>query len=284
MGALFGPRWRLTVGSLDVSDLDLAFHVERQLGHSPGTAVVKVWNLHDTSPIRVGETLALRAGFEDDGDPPPTIFVGDVRHADTREDKGHASDLVTEIHARDGGEQYFLARAARSYAPGTAIATAIRDLADDLGVGLGNLGQTVFAMRNGATSFPDGWAFQGPARSGLNTLLRACGLRWSIQHGALQILPRGRGAPGEIVLLTPDSGLIEAAPEEASNNPRTAARNRGKVKARCLLQGGLEPGRSVRIENRTLSGEYVIHKLTVEGDTTGDTWECELECRAPVIG
>lgn len=278
MASLINPRWRLTVGTLDVSEHDIAFRVERSLGHSPGTAEIKIWNLADPSPIRRGQTVALRAGFEGDGDPPPTIFVGDVREAVTREDD---QDIETTITARDGGELYFLARSSRSYAPGTPVSTAVHDLAEDLGVGLGNLGSHTFRLRNGADTFPDGWAFSGTARAGLDTLVRGCGLRWSIQHGALQVIARGRSLTEQVVYLSPSTGLIEANPAEATGEH--AARSRGKITARCLLQPGLEPGRRVHVSGRQVEGEFAIHKLVVTGDTSGSSWECELECRAPVV-
>lgn len=275
--ALFGRTWALSVGELDVSELDLSFSIEKSTKREPNTCEVRVHNLSPDSRAEIegarGPRVVLRAGFEDDGDPPPVLFSGDARLQWTERD---GTDFVTHVQARDGGRAYAEARVSRAYGPGVAVRDVLADAVDALEIGRGNLGEfSTAALRTGATRFEDGYVVDGPARGVINTILRGAGLRWSVQNGALQIMRIGQALQTEAVVLSPDSGLVESPTRVREGTER------GKVTARCLLQPGLDPGRRVVLESRVISGEYEVRKVTYSGDTKGNDWHATLEMRPP---
>lgn len=270
MGRLFDRRWRVTAAGVDVSDLDLDFDTFRSTKREPNAGNVTIYNLGPTlrAQVHEGGELQIRAGYVDDGDPPPLLFVGDIRRAWTeRSDQTFA----TRVEARDGGTAYYQARISRSYAPGTAVSTALQDAVSAMGIGEGNLSEfaDAYRLRNGSAVFASGYAMSGPVRRALNDLVRGAGLRWSVQNGALQLQRRGQPLQTRAALLSPSSGLVESP----------SADDKGIVTAVSLLQTGLDPGRRVVLDSSTVSGTYEIIKNETKGSTQGQDWHATLELR-----
>ncbi len=271
----FDRKWFTQVDGLDLSEVDVSFKIERSTARAPGTAEIRLWNLAPTTraAVEAGQVIILRAGYED----PPRLFRGDIRGAYS--ERVGLTDRVTVVSARDGGHAYSTARISRSYAPGTRVATVLRDVVADLDIGEGNLGDFLsgFAFTNSAQTFPDGFVAAGPARRVLDGLLRGAGLRWSVQSGALQIQDRGGAISGRSVLLASDSGLLES-PAWDETGRRTSGR-RGFVTAKSLIQADLEPGRAVRVESEAVTGDFEIRSVTFTGDTRGNDWAADMKLR-----
>lgn len=274
MTRLFGRQWFLSVGSLDLSELDLAFKVERSIRREPNKAEIRVWNLapQTRATVEAGGIVILRAGYED----PPRIFRGDTRAVWTVRD---GPDYITTIQGRDGGRAYAETRIARAYAPGTPVTRIVRDVVSDMGIGEGNLGEfaSSFRMRNGADSFGDGYVAQGPARRVLNDLCRAAGLRWSVQNGALQLMQQGVPLQSRSTVLAADSGLIES-PTWDERGQRSRGR-RGLVTCKTLLQAGIDPGRKVYLESDLVTGDFEVRAQVIVGDTRANDWTSTLTLR-----
>ena len=190
---LYQRTWRVQVGNLDISDLDIAFSVEKSTKREPNTCDLKVWNLSQDNRSKIETeddlTVYLRAGYKSDGDPPPVLFVGDVRRAFSEVD---GVDVVTTLQARDKGRAYQQARLNKSYGPGTSIVQVLRDAVDALGIGRGNLSDFSFSLSNGSQNFNQGYVASGQAHRVVSNLLRGCGYRFSVQNGSLQIMRRGQ--------------------------------------------------------------------------------------------
>jgi hypothetical protein len=275
MTALFGRSWFLSVGSLDIGDLDLSFKIEKSTLREPNTAEIVVYNLSAASRslIEAGGIVQLRAGYGSDC---PILFRGDSRDVWTVPD---AVDSATTITARDGGRAYSEARVSQPYGPGTACTQPLRDAIRVMEIGEGNLSDftAAFALRNGADTFADGYVAHGPAHRVVNDIVRGAGLRWSVQNGSLQILQQGRALQSRSVVLSSDSGMVES-PAWDDRGHRTRGRA-GTVTAKALIQPGLEPGRQVRIESRNITGDFEIRKVTYQGDTRADDWYATIEGR-----
>lgn len=274
MTRLFGRQWYLSVGSLDLSELDISFRVERSIRREPNTAEIRVWNLAPASraTVEAGGIVALRAGYED----PPRIFRGDTRAVWTARE---GPDHITTIQARDGGRAYAETRIARAYAPGTPVTRIVRDVVSDMDIGEGNLGEfsSAFRLRNGTDAFGDGYVAQGPARRVLNDLCRAAGLRWSVQNGALQIMRQGVPLQSRSTVLAADSGLIES-PMWDERGIRSQGR-RGTVTCKSLLQAGIDPGRKVYLESALITGDFEVRAQSIVGDTRANDWTSTLTLR-----
>lgn len=274
MSLLFNRHWRLRVGSVDLSDLDLAFKIERSTHRLPNAAEIRVWNLsrETRAKIEAGAQCVLHAGFED----PPVIFAGDLRYVWTVVE---GVDSVTVITARDGGRAYAESTVSLSYSDGISIATVVRACADAMRIGSGNIGDFTYSLRSGASFFAGGFSAHGPAHRILNDVLRGCGFRWSVQHGALQIQRHGEALQTRAVVLSPSTGLI-GSPSWDERGHHTGGR-RGVVSAKALIRNSLDPGRLVRVESANLTGDFEILKTVYTGNTRADDWYADLELRAP---
>lgn len=270
MARLFGREWYLSVGSLDLTDLDLAFKVTRSVRREPNLAEIRIWNLSPETRAAIDrdQIVVLRAGYED----PPTLFRGEIR--DVRTERDGQADFVTVVQARDGGRAYNDARMSRAYAPGTPALRVLRDAVAALEIGEGNLADfaSAYALRTGSDGFADGYVAAGPARRVLDALARGAGLRWSVQNGALQLMEQGRPLQRRAVVLAADSGLVESPTWNEGRRRRT-------VTAKSLIQPGIEPGRIVVLESALITGDFEVRAIEYVGDTRGNDWIATMELR-----
>lgn len=273
MSRLFGRQWRLTVGTLDLTDLDLSFKVTRSVRREPNRAEIQIYNLSETtrSQVENGGEISLFAGYED----PPQLFRGDSRYVWTVWD---GFDAITTVTARDGGRAYADVQIARSYNPGTLVATVVRDIVDAMGIGRGNLEDFSLTLRDQST-LADGYVAHGRASRVLNDLIRSSGHRWSVQNGSLQIQRQGQALQTRSVVLSADSGLIGVPTWDERGN-RTRGR-RGLLSAVSLIQPGIEPGRQVRVEAGDIEGDFEVRAIEYVGSTFGQEWDAKLTLRRP---
>ena len=268
MTKLYQRQWLVRADGLDLSGLHGEFKVLRSTKMEPNTAEIKIYGLSQSTRSRLEGSrnlpITLGAGYVGDGSP-PILFVGDSRSAKSTRD---GAEIMTTIQARDFGRLYQQARLTRSYGPGTPVVNVLRDLVDAMGVGPGNLTEfsPAFQLRNGMSSFPEGYAITGPVRRSMDTLLRGAGLRWSIQNNALQIQRRGQALQTRAVLLSKTSGLVGSPEKDA----------KGIVTAVSLIQGGLDPGRKIVLESSLVSGDYEIRAAEYVGLIPGNEWYATL--------
>lgn len=265
-------RWRVTIGDLDVTELDLEFDIMRSAKREPNTAEVSIFGLSRSSRSRIEgadpRRLVVRAGYRAQEGALPVLFVGDAPKAVTRLEK---PEIVTTIQARDFGRAYQRARVNQSWSAGTSVTVVLKALVAAMGVGEGNLQEfeQAYALRNNAANFPDGFTASGPVRTALNSIIRGAGLRWSIQNNALQIMRRRTPLQTQAVSLSPASGLI-GSPEKDE---------KGMVSAVALIQPGLDPGRRVFLDSREITGEFEIFKNQTVGQTFGNDWSANLSLK-----
>lgn len=276
---LFNRIWRVTVGTLRVAKpLRVSFEIERTLRAAPNEATVRIWNLTREHQAQIENAtsgqVVIEAGYEEERGL-EQLFRGELFRGRGNEQPAirterDGADRVTLIEARDGGREYQQARIAQSFGPGVSIDTVVRACAAALGLGPGNVEDVSSAAElvAGGSTYPEGTVLNGQASRELTRILRGLGLRWSAQHGALQILRVGEPLQTQAVRLTPSTGLL-GSPEVGT---------RGRVKARSLLNAALWPGRRVVLESERVEGVYVCRNVTYQGDSHGQDWfaECEL--------
>ncbi len=267
---LFKRAWRVSIGTLGVSDLDCSFKVTRTLRSNPNACELTIYNLTSEHRGQITQTkqqyVQLEAGYQEGTS---RIFAGDVRKCEHARD---GQDWVTKIHAGDGERAMQTARISRSFGPDTSVESVVRAVAEALGVGLGNSLEAfrgAFIPRVGL-AFPSGVVLDGNAGREMTTLVRSCGLEWSIQEGVLQVLPRETATSVPAILLTPATGLIGTP---------TVGKDK-MVKARTLIQPGLTPGHRIKIEDTEgPKGLYRIETTEYSGETRGKDWYADLSCK-----
>jgi hypothetical protein len=268
-GRILGRSWRLQVGALDLSGLDMSFTVKRSV-HSerPGTCELKVHNLSETHRAELTTlrrpVVILSAGY---GDAPPLVFRGDARKVTVVRD---APTWTCAVTAGDGEYAIRTARASVSFSEGATLVDAVRSLARSLGVGVGNTEAQLAGLTVGDL-FPEGTVVRGPVARELTRLCESAGLSWSVQEGVLQVLPIGRALSRVAVELAPDSGLV-GSPERGKGSA---------VKCKALLIPDLVPGRLVSLASEVIRGTFRIESAEYTGDTRGNEWYADLTLRSP---
>jgi len=267
---LYDRRWRVQVGELVSESIDIRFKAKRTSAPRPGTLELEVFNFSaahrgEVLAARRGTLVELRAGY---ADACPVVFRGDLRRATEKRD---GTSWITTVTAGDGEYAIRTARASRSFAAETALADVFRALADAMGVGEGNAGEATAGAQLGTVGalFPAGTTLHGLAADELTRLCRGAGLTWSIQEGALQLLPVGTALQRTAVLLASSTGLV-GSPEVGQGR---------SVKARALLIPDLVPGRLVELQSATASGTYRIHSTELSGETRGTDWYVAMNLR-----
>lgn len=269
---LFDRRWRVQVGSLDVSELACSFKIKRSVYARAGTCEITIRNLNEqhrreitTAPRRT-TYVEVQAGYVDGVS---LLFRGDLRKAIPAQD---GTDWTVTVTAGDGEHALRTARVFQSFAQGSSVESALRAIADALGVGVGNAVTALRAARfSDATEWSEGTVLRGLASSELTRLCASAGLSWSVQDGALQVLPLGGALEREAVLLSPSSGLL-AAPEVV---------NRRTIALKTLMIPGLSPGQLVVLDSAIARGTWRVSEIEFAGDTHGPEWGASITAHRP---
>lgn len=270
MAELFERYIAVTVGTRRITGLRMAFKIQKNARHEPNTCELSIWNLSASSRAALAQAnqpTIIEAGYIDQHE---ILFSGDLRKAiSTRQ----GPDWVTTLKAGDGERAYRTARISESFAVGTAIKQAAKTVARSLGVSLGDAEAKIDAAthRTGLTQFVKGTVASGPAREAMSSFMTDLGLEWSIQDGALQVIRADEATNETAVYLSPASGLV------GSPAAGTDTKNPGVIKITSLLQGGIRPGRKIKLDAGGLAGFYKTEKVTHTGDTHGTPWYSEAE-------
>lgn len=260
---LFDRDWSLTFGppggeGKEFKELRTTFKVKKTGTRTLNTAEVTIYNLSKESRAladRRGGALLLKAGYKDP--PMKLLFSGAIRLAKHEQD---GPDWVTSFECADGIRAYTAVVVHESFGPDTTEKAVIDALAKKLGVDMG----TIKGLSE--AKYGKGRQLSGPARYYLDALCLRRRLRWTINDGVLQIIPFGSSTDEDAVLLKPDTGLI-GSPERTESG----------IKVVSLLQGGINPGRRIKVEAKNIQGDFIAENVTHIGDSHGDDWYTEIE-------
>ena len=273
---LFNRNWSIRLNDRKFDKpIDIAFKVEKSIKSEPNTCELRIWNLSEAhrKELTAADKVAVRidAGYVEGI---TTIFNGELRYVHVERD---GADLITVIEGKDGGHAYQTARINRSVPAGTSVENVLRLCAEAMGVGLGNVLDSIRNSRIGnvGAKYTEGKVLSGPVARILTTLLNSAGMTWSIQDGNLQVLDRGRARQDTSVLLTPDTGLVEAVLDLTKKKKRQVQ----VVKVKTLMVPGIYPGRQLRVRSETIQGAYRADKLIYTGDTKEGDWYIDIECK-----
>lgn len=305
---LFRRSWKLTIGGpdadnpqakgLDVSQLPIEFKIVKSLKPTPNSAEIVVYNLNEDHRAQflkrnrppgsgskiAGIQVSLEAGYVGNV---ATILQCDLRQAvATRE----SVDWKLTLAGEDGGRAWREGRVNASFKKGTTIYSIAKQCATALGVGLGNIKtatSTASIAASGAT-IPHSMTISGSAAEGLDRVMKSAGLTWSIQNGALQILPIGGSLKKSALHITPSSGLIDSpavaidasvslgTPGKAAGKKTSAhppkAKTPGIVRIKTLLIPGMVPGQIIQLDSANFHGSYVLTECQYVGQSWGTDW------------
>jgi len=268
MGEFFGRKAVLQIGTRRIEGIRLAFRVEKSLSILPNDAEITAYNLGPESRALAhtkGTRILLEVGYRNSTG---LAFSGDLRVGSTAM---QGADSITKLRAGDGETAFTMRRLNESFGPGSSVKDVAKKALEAMGVNPGNLVRKLEAhdYKGAIEEFVGGYTATGRASDVLDSTLRAAGLEYSIQDGAIQALKPGEATTETAVVLGPDSGLV-GSPERGED---------GVVKFRSLLNPLIAPGRRVELASRALAGSCRVEKVTHTGDTDGVEWYTEAEAR-----
>ena len=271
-----------------MADLRVTFDVEKTIEPHPNRADIRVYNLTSShrALIKKDDLVTLRAGYRGDEiselgpSELPIIFRGNVSRVFHRRLR---TDWETKLSSGDGLSAIrnaFLNTLLPKGSTPKDVVKKITEKLQELGVEVmsdfdGSVLRWITEQFRAAASDPSAKgtgtggdaafktarAILGRASDKLTQELDKVGLDWSVQNNVLVVRPKGGHDAQLPILLTPDTGLIDAVTETENGIAGTS-----------LIIAGMEPGRLVQVESRTKSGEYVLTKTNARGDTEGNDW------------
>ncbi|HVJ27427.1 MAG TPA: hypothetical protein VM493_07775 [Vicinamibacterales bacterium] len=276
---LFGRKWSVQIDRETFDDFDMAFNIVKTTKAEPNTCDLRLYNLNadargaleGTPLVKIaaksgptkhqhkGIPVRISAGYEDAD---CVIWQGDLR---TVQSKREGADWVTELGSGDGEGAYQRSRVNLSFNRGTPIATVLTALAKSIGLGVGNLPLYLPRLSLSPTLSQitmHGIVLSGSASDQLTYITHSVGLEWSIQNGVLQFTERGLPTIGQVVLVSPVTGMVD----EPSMD------NEGVLTVKMLMIPNVVPGSVIVVASERISGNYRIEKATYEGDTSGQPW------------
>lgn len=276
---LFDRYWDLRIETIRISSQSQAsgeeqhtieFSIEKTERRQPNNSMFKIFNMseNDRAVIENDSPVIFYAGHVDNFG---SIFNGKV---DKVYDEKVGVDTVTTINVTDGGSNYRNARVNSSFGANTPVIDVFRYAVAQLGIGEGNITsfESDIKLRNNSNTYVSGTTLYGMARGYIERIVRASGLRWSIQDGNIQLRRTNEPVNREAVLLSELSGLI--------GSPKTKQERRGrstpKVLCRSILQPSLYVGRVVELLSETITGAYQVESVKYSGSNNSNEWYADL--------
>ena len=246
---LFNRVAELTVGEANgkaviIRDLRFSFAINKDSDKTSNKLVLKIYNMNNQTRHlveRVNNNVILKAGYADDLGP-ITIFAGTVLSAWTIKD---GNDVITELNVRDGALPLRQAKISVSYIPGISALSVLKDVADSFGLPVKPLPESIEDK-----VYSSGFSFCGKAETAMKNICQYLGLTWSIQNHEVQILNKDKPFGDELVVLTPENGLI-GIPSRIIDSTRNQSQGESSPASSLLLSESL-PGKQYQIEGYTV--------------------------------
>lgn len=249
----FGRQVRVVAGpkgqdGVEIQGVRIGFDVKHTLSGEPSEASIEIYNLSDeTTSIIESDDLEVRvfAGYANPG----LIFAGNPVDGGV-EDQFNGTDRKLKIEAQDGGREIARTQLNVSLDGEVTVRRAFNEVAERLGVPTGTI-----RIPDNVRVF-QGLTLADHGRAVLDRLATMAGADWSIQNGALQVLPKD------------GDRQIEAASFSAENgNLIDVKRKKKGVKVKAFLVANVRPGDRFRLESDDESGTYKARDVRFQGDS-----------------
>lgn len=259
----FGRRWKLDISNdqetLSIEQLRVAFEIDKTINEKPNPAKIQVWNLNRDHINQLlsqdYKKVALSVGYGE----LRQIYAGDITKTRIQRE---GLNFVLTLECSDGHQAYTQSRAKTTLKAGATDKQIVEELQ-----------KTMPKVQSGAIDVPNqrklprGRVLNGNSRDILTKIARNNKADWSIQDGSLIFLPKDKVLSDDAVLISQDTGMINA-PEQTDEG----------LELTCLLNPALQIGGLVKVESiiEYFNGEYKIVKLAHSGDGIGGDWRSKM--------
>lgn len=293
--AQFGRKVSLLIGrqdgpAIDLSDLRIVFDIRRGDTQTPNSARIRVYNLSENTKQRIEyeyTRVVLQAGYEGNYG---IIFDGTIKQV--RRGRDSQTDTYLDITAADGDSAYNFAVINTTLAAGSTVSDHLAAACTAMNPYGVTQGYTPPLPTN---PLPRGKVMFGMVRDFLAGTARTAQTVWSIQDGKVINIPETSYMPGDIPVITSETGMV-GLPEQTQNG----------ITIKMLLNPNVKIGSLIRIDNRSVQqrersltvgqqaqegfiaernglqddGYYYVMVAGHSGDTRGNEFYTEVTCLA----
>lgn len=258
------------------SDLRIEFNIEKDFSKHKNKAEIKIYNLRSDKYLITedeNETQYKVYLFIGHGEAKHRLFVGDIE-CSSYEKIG--PNWVFTIKANDCQSVTEETVLNKSYASGGSLKNALLDMLNTVGEKSKNAKKKFFVKNavkwigdnvSNTLKIGSGLAVTGKLIDQFEKLMKEIDAKISTQDDKIEIIWENSNNKNDIVLLSPNSGLI-GSPKRKNNN---------YIEFKSLLIPIISPGGLVKIESRNINDYYRIEKINYVGDTHGRSWECRCD-------
>jgi hypothetical protein len=271
--------------------LDVAFNIQRglhtttsSLKPQPNTCDLKLYGLNPDHRKALAKFTGIPAALlpkttasgtttQTPGQAPPipciitagyqqrqtVLFSGELRAC---QDISEGPDVITEVSSGDGDKAITQSRINLAIPPGATMQTVFNQIVAAFGgIQSGNLQKMIGQIQSNPMAqqlFSKGCTLKGSAAEILSDLCRSTGFQWSVQNGALSIVPLGQPLDGEATLIDENHGMLGVPSVDT----------KGIVTVRTLMIPGIMPGSKITIPSINATGGFRVIGQAIDGDTS----------------
>lgn len=254
--------------------LKVEFDVSKDLSGRANSVSVTVYNLAPGTRNSVGkefDEVQLECGYAPPGGGNNIGIIAKANIRDVEHMPDGDGNIATNVTCGEGDKAFSKATLSKSYRAGAKVEDVLEDLYKELEKEGVTRGEWKLPESAKGKEFKRPYAVCSSCTRELDQLGRSNGFYWSVQNGALEIVP-GDGFIGGVVLLTPRTGLI-GFPTVTDNG----------ISCQALLNPEIRPGRRIKVESKTLEmngaagGEYRVGNLRFSGSNHDGDFIVDIE-------
>ena len=264
MYRLFDRIIELKIGETNVTELDVAFEIQKDLSPEPNSCHIDIYNLcaknREVISRQKRVPVLLRAGYKDHVG---LIFKGDLISCTYIKE---GPTWKTTLASGDGVAAMQNARINKSFVKDTPVKKVIEELAKQLGLPANSALKQLETLMD---KLPRGFSVSGSAFDNLSNILKRHGYNAHIQDSTLQILKNEEVTTQKVIHLSSNSGLI-ATPQIGSNK---------MIDIQTVLMPEIQPGVTINIKSSNFSGHVKVKKTRSTANNFGSDWRVDALCR-----
>lgn len=275
---------------LDFSEFRVTFTVRRGDYQTPNSVDLRIYNLSDHTANRIQKEfsqVSLSGGYPGNIG---RIFKGTIKQV--RKGRIDQRDSYVDVTAADGDEAYNFAPISKSLKAGTTPGGIYQALVQAMAAKGITQGYTPNLPENGSVR---GRVLYGMARDELRDFANTNDSSWSIQDGSMTLIPMTSYVPGNVLTITPSTGLV-GVPEQTQQG----------IHIRTLLNPNIKIGQTIKLDQTDVNklrfgldqgsiqgnlrlqpaiktsgdGLYYVMVANHSGDTRGQEWYTDMTCLA----
>lgn len=245
-------------------------------GNKPQKAKINLYNLSQTSIERIltDATVLLNAGYEQDAETLPTVFVGNIEEVHTQQE---GSNLITTLTCIEGNNPIKSIRYVQSFPENRTykyILSQMIKVFKDNGVPLGQFIESDRTIK----PVKEPTAYSGKLSKVLTDLCLSLDYIWYINGGKLYILPKDEDRPTDVVTLERSSIIGKLSTSDSKEGKSSANADVGVkgVKFKTFLNGDVRLGTYIKIPEGSYEGNYKINKLRLSLNWQEGPWDMDI--------